>query len=194
MLQRLAPSCRTNRTKKLAFGLFEPLLPTYGLKNRSLWVNFKIIVKSWKESMRITISMSLLAFLVLFSTNLVSPASAATRWYSPSQVEQGSVLFQTNCAGCHGNKAQGIVVDWRKPLANGSLPAPPLNGSAHAWHHKLSDLRWVISTGSINRGGTMPGFKTWMSDQEQLAAIAYFQNFWDDRTYNVWLNRGGLSK
>ncbi|WP_245832005.1 c-type cytochrome [Solemya velesiana gill symbiont] len=51
------------------------------------------------------------------------------RWYTQSQVEQGSKVFQNNCAVCHGQKAQGLAADWRKSLPDGSYPPPPLNGT-----------------------------------------------------------------
>lgn len=122
------------------------------------------------------------------------PAQAQPgRWYTSDQVEPGAKLFSTNCAGCHGTVAEGQVVDWRRPLPDGSFPAPPLNGSAHAWHHPLKDLLWVVSEGSVARGGKMPAFKSWLSREEQLTVIAYFQSYWPEEIYQAWLSRGGLN-
>ncbi len=143
--------------------------------------------------MRALFLILLIIFLAAFSSVQVVAAESG-RWYSAEQAKQGRALFQTNCAGCHGAKAQGVVVDWRKRLSDGSYPPPPLNGSAHAWHHPLSSLKWTVKEGSINRGGKMPGFKSTLSGQDQLATIAFFQSFWDDRIYSGWLSRGGLSK
>src|SRR5690606_25758647 len=56
------------------------------------------------------------------------------RWYTQSQVEQGRELFQMHCAVCHGEKAEGTV-NWFERDAEGQYPPPPLDGTAHAWHH-----------------------------------------------------------
>ena len=69
----------------------------------------------------------------------------AGRWYSVEQIQTGSRVFQDECAQCHGAQAQGITADWRERLDDGSFPPPPLNGSAHAWHHPLSVLLQLIN-------------------------------------------------
>ncbi len=114
------------------------------------------------------------------------------RWYTHEQVKQGKQVFKTHCATCHGIKAQGLVTDWRQPMADGSYPPPPLNGSAHAWHHPLSQLKRTIDQGGIPFGGKMPPFKDKLSEAEKESAIAYFQNFWSEKIYNAWIKRGGL--
>ena len=49
--------------------------------------------------------------------------------------ELGAKIFNNNCLACHGQNASGPKGDWREKLADGSYPPPPLNGSAHTWHH-----------------------------------------------------------
>jgi mono/diheme cytochrome c family protein len=125
--------------------------------------------------------------------NLVSaPASAEQRWFSQAQVSRGQEVFTQNCAVCHGDEAQGLAEDWRQRLPGGSFPPPPLNGSAHAWHHPLFQLMQTIETGGVPYGGQMPPFAEVLDDDEKLAAIAYFQSFWDEEIYLSWLDRGGL--
>ncbi|MCP5348295.1 MAG: cytochrome c [Pseudomonadales bacterium] len=114
------------------------------------------------------------------------------RWYDSGRLQQGAAVFAGNCAGCHGQLAQGLTEDWKTRLPDGSFPPPPLNGSAHAWHHPRVQLLQVIDTGGIPYGGQMPAFQEVLNDDQKLAAIAFFQNFWDDETYAVWLDRGGL--
>lgn len=112
------------------------------------------------------------------------------RWYTQSHIDLGSKQFLKHCSNCHGKNAEGTV-DWRERLADGSFPPPPLNGTAHAWHHNLSTLLRTINNGGVPLGGKMPGFKEVLSDNEKLASIAYFQHFWSDEIYQAWLERDG---
>ncbi len=112
----------------------------------------------------------------------------SSRWYSQAQVEQGAVIFQQNCAVCHGDKAQSIP-DWKTVDENGNYPAPPLDGSAHTWHHDLSILRKTIKDGGVALGGTMPPFKDKLGIEQQDAVIAYFQDIWPDEIYAKWSSR-----
>lgn len=107
------------------------------------------------------------------------------RWYSMAQVEQGRALFQTHCAQCHGARAEGLG-DWQRRGPDGLYPAPPLNGSAHAWHHPLPMLQQQILQGGIPLGGSMPGFTGILEEAEVLASIAYFQSFWSEDIYAQW--------
>ncbi len=107
------------------------------------------------------------------------------RWYSKSQVAEGRQLFRSYCAECHGRRAQGAP-DWHKPDSDGSYPPPPLDGSAHAWHHPYPMLLKTLREGS---GGRMPGWQEQLSDAQLEATIAYFQSLWPDRAYDLWLQR-----
>ena len=104
-------------------------------------------------------------------------ATKLERWYSTDLISLGKEVFRNNCAVCHGQKAQGLILPWNQPLNDGSYPAPPLNGSAHAWHHPLKWLIFTIHNGGTPTGGKMPGFKDKLSLEEQASTIAYFQNF-----------------
>ncbi len=130
---------------------------------------------------------------LLISPVLLSGCSAndealPERWFSATQVEQGANIFASNCAVCHGERAQSTP-DWKKVDSNGAYPAPPLDGSAHAWHHDLSVLKKTIAHGGIPLGGTMPAFADKLSEDQQVAVIAYFQNLWPDHIYRKWAER-----
>ena len=118
-------------------------------------------------------------------------AKVQGRWYTPSQVTLGSEVYTRHCIACHNADAQGIS-NWKDRNADGSYPPPPLNGSAHAWHHPLSLLKKTIHDGGIRLGGKMPPFNEKLSDDETLAVISYFQNFWSEDVYQGWLKRGGM--
>ena len=113
------------------------------------------------------------------------------RWYTQSQLDLGKQVFQENCSTCHGSGAQGTK-EWKKTLPNGKYPPPPLNGSAHAWHHPLKGLKTTVREGGAKFGGTMPGFEKKLSEDERVAAISYFQSKWSKDIYEMWLERGGL--
>lgn len=88
-------------------------------------------------------------------------------------------------------KGAGLVKNWRDPLPNGKYPAPPLNGTAHTWHHPESLLLKTINNGGIAIGGTMPAFKETLSDKDKRAVLSYVESLWPEKTYKMWLERNG---
>ena len=108
-----------------------------------------------------------------------------------SEVMRGRTVFKENCQTCHGEKAVGQVKNWREPLPNGKYPAPPLDGTGHAWHHPGAALLKTINMGGIAIGGTMPPFKDVLSDKDKRAALSYIQSLWPEKTYQMWLKKNG---
>ena len=126
---------------------------------------------------------------ITFLLSLSGTALAESgRWYSAEQLEQGEQLFIQNCAGCHGANAE-LTVDWKKTGSNGQYPPPPLNGTAHAWHHSLPQLKQTIQLGGVPVGGVMPAFESKLSDAEIDTVISYFQSKWPADTYRKWATR-----
>lgn len=114
------------------------------------------------------------------------------RWYTQSQVNSGKQLYAEHCVSCHLDNAQGTS-NWKETTPDGKYPPPPLNGTAHAWHHPLSVLKRVIAEGGIRLGGKMPAFGDKLNEQEALTVISYLQSFWKDEIYSAWISRGGLN-
>ena len=114
------------------------------------------------------------------------------RWYAFEQVSKGAVVFQQNCAACHGAQAEGAP-NWRKLGPDGRYPAPPLNGSGHGWHHPLRILFQVIKNGSPGGQGNMPAWKDKLNEDEMVAVIAWFQSLWPEEVYAAWKQRGQAS-
>ena len=104
--------------------------------------------------------------------------------------QRGAEVFAQNCAECHGGNAEATP-DWRKVNADGKYPPPPLNGTAHAWHHPLDMLRMTVRKGGAPVGGLMPSFEDKLSAGDIDAAIAFFQAKWPDEIYTAWLGRNG---
>jgi len=117
--------------------------------------------------------------------SIASSEDTVERWYTAQQVAQGQMVFVSHCAACHGQQAEGTT-EWRKVDASGNYPPPPLNGTAHAWHHPRSVLEQTITQGGVSVGGVMPGFAETLSREEMQTTIAYFQSFWPDEIYSRW--------
>lgn len=107
------------------------------------------------------------------------------RWYTVAQLESGRALYAVHCAQCHGADA-GATPHWRKPGPDGHYPPPPLNGTAHAWHHPLAQLDRTIARGGADYGGVMPGFGETLDEAERLAIVAYLQSLWPEAIYANW--------
>lgn len=95
-----------------------------------------------------------------------------------TQELSGEELFSQNCAVCHGVKATGIYPDWRNPPANATMNPPPLNGSAHTWHHPPKLLLQIINDGGAKIGGQMPSFEDKLSKQQREKILNYIQSLW----------------
>lgn len=123
-------------------------------------------------------------------TDTAAPAAAPARrrWYTAEQVAAGAVLYREHCAACHKANAEGTT-EWRQRDANGNLPPPPLNGTAHAWHHPLDILRSVVRAGGQPVGGSMPPFVDKLSPAQIDAVLAWVQSHWSERIYAVWEDR-----
>lgn len=127
-----------------------------------------------------TAHIQLLSFSLLISANL---AVAEERWFNNDQISNGEVLYLQNCASCHGMNGEAKS-GWEQ--AKGEEAAPPLNGSAHTWHHPMTQLAQTIRQGTVQIGGSMPSFESKLSDQDINNIIAYFQSKWPDKIYQQW--------
>lgn len=123
-------------------------------------------------------------------TDTAAPSSAPVemRWYTPEQVEAGAALYTQHCASCHKPNAEGTA-DWKTRDASGKLPPPPLDGTAHAWHHSLDVLRTVVRRGGAPVGGSMPAFGDKLAPQEMDAILAWVQSHWSNKIYAIWHER-----
>ena len=112
-------------------------------------------------------------------------AAQSSRWYTEEQVSAGEILYTTNCLVCHGVKGVGDP-NWRRRNADGSMPPPALNGTAHTWHHNKPYLVNKIMHGAQGANERMPSFQNSLSQTDVESIIAYFQSFWDDEIYEIW--------
>ncbi|MCB1750630.1 MAG: cytochrome c [Gammaproteobacteria bacterium] len=122
----------------------------------------------------------------------VSQALPIDRWYTRAQSASGNALFQEYCASCHKPDASGTA-NWRETGADGKYPPPPLNGTAHTWHHPLSILRRTVRVGGVPLGGSMPGFGDKLNSRQIDDILAWVQSHWSDEIYRVWHERNEQS-
>ncbi len=97
---------------------------------------------------------------------------------SESNIALGENVFNQNCVSCHGSKGRGLAENWKVKDENGNFPAPPLNGTAHTWHHSPSQLLYTINKGGVDMGGQMPGFEGRLNEDEKQALIDYIYSLW----------------
>jgi mono/diheme cytochrome c family protein len=102
--------------------------------------------------------------------------------WQQANVARGARVYQTNCAGCHGDKLQGQP-DWHHLNAAGRLPAPPLDGTGHGFRHSNAELFHIVKFSVLDQAGPdyrtdMPAFDGKLSDDDIHAVLAYIHAQW----------------
>ena len=126
---------------------------------------------------------------------LLVAATAAGSWWifgasseppenDAALVETGAKVYAANCAECHGADGAGQP-DWRERRPDGKLPAPPLNGDGHTWHHADAQLEAIIAQGiealaPADYKSDMRGFGDTLSAREIRAVLAYIKQWWPE--------------
>lgn len=113
----------------------------------------------------------------------VEPRNLAARKLSPEKLKRGEEVYRTNCASCHGPNGEATA-GWRTPGPDGRYPPPPLDGSAHAWHHSTETLEQMIREGSP--GGGMPAWDGKLTNQQIDDVIVWIKSLWPDEVYDIW--------
>lgn len=114
------------------------------------------------------------------------PPPKVERQFAPGHVAQGKAVYEHYCQACHGPGGQGQAGDWREKGPDGKYPPPPLDDSAHAWHHPTKILRQVIKHGSPGGTGNMPAWKDVLTDAQIDDVIVYIKSLWSDEVYAIW--------
>jgi mono/diheme cytochrome c family protein len=113
--------------------------------------------------------------------------AAFERVSDPAQVARGKLVYEQNCLECHGAEGKGQAGDWRVRDADGHYPPPPLDDSAHAWHHPTAVLLEAVREGSPEGEGKMPAWKGRLTEQQMQDVVAYIKSLWSDEVYALWL-------
>ena len=114
-------------------------------------------------------------------------AGPLDRKLDPAQIARGKTVFEQNCAVCHGAQGKGLSGDWRVRDAQGNSPPPPLDDSAHAWHHPTKVLMKVVRDGSPGGMGNMPAWKDKLSEAQIEDVVVYIKSLWSDPVYRLWM-------
>lgn len=113
------------------------------------------------------------------------PKNLAARKLDSEKIKRGEAVYLANCASCHGPKGEATP-GWRNPGADGKYPPPPLDDSAHAWHHSTETLERMIRKGSPADVGGMPAWDGKLTDQQIDDVIVWIKSLWSDEVYDVW--------
>ena len=102
---------------------------------------------------------------------------------STAVVERGNVIYQANCAVCHGPSGEGESPAWKTPNADGTYPGPPHDSTGHTWHHADQLLFDIVKDGgsrfnSPTFRSRMPASGGTLTDDEIRAVLAYIKTLW----------------
>ncbi len=101
------------------------------------------------------------------------------------QIQRGEAVYRANCTGCHGPNGEATP-DWRKPNPDGKYPPPPLDSSAHAWHHSTEVLKKTILKGTPPEIGSMPAWEGKLTEQQVDDVVVWIKSLWSDEIYDLW--------
>ena len=144
----------------------------------------KLPKKGWPSAVAIFVILAVAAVaLIACSSSSESDDKAAEVPTDP--IATGQKLFASNCAACHGAGGVGQS-NWHIRKADGSLPAPPLNGDGHTWHHGDGLLYRIVSEGgaALEAPGlksVMPAFGERLSHEEIIAVLTYVKSHWEGK-------------
>ena len=113
-------------------------------------------------------------------------------------VAEGKLLYAQHCASCHGVALQGVP-DWKKRLADGSLPPPPHDSSGHTWHHEDSLLLSIIANGGDPKyNSKMLAFQETLTKAQMVAMLEFIKSAWgrEEREFQWWMTatRDGVQR
>lgn len=103
----------------------------------------------------------------------------------PETVALGAMVYEANCASCHGADLEGQP-NWRSSGDDGRLPAPPHDASGHTWHHdgdtlfQLTKFGVAELIGDPDYASNMPVYAGLLTDDEIIAVLSYIKSTWPD--------------
>ena len=111
---------------------------------------------------------------------------------SPSIIAEGKIVYENNCASCHGLYLEGQP-NWRRRDESGYMPAPPHDETGHTWHHSDKYLIQMTKYGIENLIGkkypnNMPSYENLLTDKEIIASLSYIKSKWPKKIQEIHNN------
>ncbi len=132
----------------------------------------------------------LISFIFMSETSYSHSHFPITR-DSILMIARGKIVYENNCTSCHQVNLVGTE-NWKGLDEDGHRKAPPLNGSAHTWHHDDATLHNIIKYGLTklvkNYEGKMLGFEGNLNDKDIDSVLSYMKSFWPDDMYQRQIN------
>ena len=141
----------------------------------------------------------LILFGVLFVLLMPQPYSNTTASPVPESITlmpddravtaQGRLIYQGQCASCHGADLEGQV-GWRDQLIDGKRLAPPHDETGQTWHHP-DEMFFQLTKNGIGAmmskpyPNDMPIYKEILSDAEIVATLSYIKSQWPENTQAI---------
>lgn len=123
--------------------------------------------------------------LALGQHQIDSKTGLIIRNLNDAQIVRGEAVYATHCVGCHGPNGEATP-HWRKPNSEGKYPPPPLDSSAHAWHHSTDVLKQTILKGTPPDIGSMPAWEGVLTEQQVDDVIVWIKSLWSNEIYDIW--------
>ena len=125
---------------------------------------------------------SMVRFFAIAVTALTFAHSSNAASPEARRIEAGRRIYQSQCASCHGPRAEGAP-NWQQPDTQGELPAPPHDPQGHTWRHGDGMLYRIVRDGwrdPFNKTPrlTMPPFDQTLSHKEIRSVIDYLKTLW----------------
>lgn len=129
-----------------------------------------------KKDSKLTIA---LVAVIVVLVAYIALGNTFTRFFKSSDnaVDRGEELYNVHCASCHGVKGVGEnPLDMYAQDEFGYI-APPMDSSAHAWHHTDENLVQTILEGSP-RNPRMAAFKNVLNEDNAKDIVEYIKSLW----------------
>lgn len=100
---------------------------------------------------------------------------------TPQLIAKGHKIYERYCQACHGENGVGERPKNMYAEDQYGFVAPPLDNSAHGWHHTDANLLQTILNGSSRNPRMLP-FKDIISREDAKDTVAYIKSLWNFRS------------